>query len=247
MKKAFAIILTLVLLLSLAIGCSNNESSSNDTPDESTEISKSNDDSTEIGRIKDPSNNTEIGRTGDNEFTRESNDVTPPDEEIIEWWQGSYYGILRFPDASEPWSGIIGYVGDIYAVIEVEENGLASIYLWDDSEEVGTIIVQIDPHGDALVIDVEILGWPGEFKEPHIMTSADTTYQDMIEINHRFIDLDGDWFDFTIYLRKWGMDWDDVSDEDKPPYYFDWYLRVMEYPMLEVLRELEVMHHSKVD
>ena len=37
-------------------------------------------------------------------------------------------------------------------------------------------------------------------------------------------DANGESFSFTIYLRPWGAEWNDLTDEQLPFYYDDWYL-----------------------
>ena len=57
----------------------------------------------------------------------------------------------------------------------------------------------------------------------------------MIEIYGTYEDEDGS-FDYAIYLRPWGMDWEDVREaepEMMPYYYDDWYVGVMDDVMPE--------------
>ena len=55
----------------------------------------------------------------------------------------------------------------------------------------------------------------------------------MIQIDGTVVDEDGDWFDYKLFLRPWGMDWEDIRyadtsemlyDDMLPLYYDDWYL-----------------------
>ena len=43
-----------------------------------------------------------------------------------------------------------------------------------------------------------------------------------------FYDNDEDEHLYDIYLRPWGTYWDDVTEEDLPYYYYDWYLPLIE-------------------
>ena len=52
-------------------------------------------------------------------------------------------------------------------------------------------------------------------------------YPDMIHISG-YYESGEDEYTYDIYLRPWGTYWDDVTEEDLPYYYYDWYLPLIE-------------------
>ena len=63
-------------------------------------------------------------------------------------------------------------------------------------------------------------------------------YDNMIWISGDYEDGD-DEFHYDIYLRPWGLYWDDVEEEAHPYYYADWYLPLIDAgkPMPDAIGE----------
>ena len=167
--------------------------------------------------------------------------------DAIAWWDGTWYGSFFVYNTNDAYSDYDGYFEDAYALITTEPSGRAIVYLWTDSMELGTIELNIYTYdnnahhaaittGEGYLFDEDI-----EYGYWDIFPSRGR-YANMIEIDERFADIDGDWFDYEILLRPWGMDWEDVDSYDHPRDYEDWYLELMHRPMLEVLAEWEILH-----
>ena len=168
---------------------------------------------------------------------------------VLAWWEGDWYGSFYISDTNSGWSEMDGNFEDVYAVIKTNPNGAATVFLWTDEYELGTVDIMIDTAGgvggSAVTTGGELFDYPLGRNSWNINT-GEASYDNMIEILERFTDTDGDWFNYEIYLRPWGMLWDDVSYSDQPLYYDDWYLDVYKDPMLDVLMESDLPIHSGV-
>ena len=187
--------------------------------------------------------------------TPESPDTPDPIDDddglakALEWWDGDWYGSFYISETNAAYDSLSGHFEDIYAVIKTNPDGTATVYLWSDGYyDLGTVELEIEADslsvmGSAVSTGGELFNYPVNYIDWYI-TPYYGKYSDMIEIIEFFLDTDGDWFNYEIFMRPWGMRWDDVSEADQPLYYDDWYLSVCNRPMLEVLEEYEVLNHS---
>lgn len=176
-----------------------------------------------------------------------------PVESAYSWWDGDWYGWWAVYDAGGEYADIVDSWADVCATIRVDgDTGLVDI--WDDTCEEGTNLGYIDvtfkpgksdkgrmlsESGYFLIDDVNSGDW--------IVDPADSIvsrFDQMIYIRAKAVDPDdsGSWIDYMIFLRPWGMSWEDVrndSCEDMPytqmmPYYYDdWYVPHMNGTMPE--------------
>ena len=176
-----------------------------------------------------------------------------PVESAYSWWDGDWYGWWVVYDAGGEYADIVDSWADVCATIRVDgDTGLVDI--WDDTCEEGTNLGYIDvtfkpgksdkgrmlsESGYFLIDDVNSGDW--------IVDPADSIvsrFDQMIYIRAKAVDPDdsGSWIDYMIFLRPWGMSWEDVrsdSCEDMPytqmmPYYYDdWYVPHMNGTMPE--------------
>ena len=165
--------------------------------------------------------------------------------ETLAWWDGEWYGGFFVFDANEPWGDLVGTEQDAHAIIRTREDGTATVYAWSDSYELGTVEVLIDEGlGEAFSLSGSLFDmFPANYGEWQLRhAEALLGYPDMISIAHALIDSDGDWFEYMILLRPWGMSWDDVDEQLRPPFYSDWYMSVRNRPSM-----LDALHASGID
>lgn len=141
------------------------------------------------------------------------------------YWQGDWYGWLRIPTASgEAWEELEDYWWDCYAQITVDADGVGTMYIYSDDIEFAK--VQVSFSGNAAMSEG---GWFVDAEVGHADWIIDPTlyeYENLLVIDGTYEDPLGDgWdgFSYVIWLRPWGRLWDDVPNEDRPPYY-DWYV-----------------------
>ena len=160
------------------------------------------------------------------------------------WWDGDWYGWWIIESGTGDYALSEGGWWDACAHIDLGEDGSGTLTLWDDSCEAGEYIAQASVQAEAdLTTSGRLVSTDGSFLNCPL-TGADAwyidaaapesmPYHDMICISGVYTDPEGSGssFVYTIYLRPWGMDWEDVraADESLLPYYYDdWYLPLIE-------------------
>lgn len=182
--------------------------------------------------------------TDDGDDWDDGGDSEPGDTEdtgAYAWWDGKWYGWLVFSNASSYYSDWIGDYGDCVVEITADEDGTGYVELyWLEDEETfaetsvtfGAGITEngcmMSESGTILGLEINHADWivdPG--------ASMVSEFDHMIHIDSTMTDVDGDWIDYDIFLRPWGMEWEDVRtadtsnmlyDDMMPLNYDDWYL-----------------------
>ncbi len=156
-----------------------------------------------------------------------------------DWWNGRWYGWLIFYEATGTYADWEDMVLDSVVDIDYEAGTLklwgylalddeplidATVSFTDGTTPAGQMI---STGGDALMSDLEYGDWivdPGD--------SSVSVFDHMIEIIDDYEETEADGYTYLLYLRPWGMLWDDVETgvtEDMPytdmmPNHYDWYL-----------------------
>ena len=163
-----------------------------------------------------------------------------------DFWSGDWYGWWMIDDGSDEYESYDGIWFDAFACIEVNEDE-GSFIMWDEDTSkdlyVSSVSVSFHPgttdagcmmseSGQFLSEDLNVLhaDW---ISDPG--ASDVSEYEHMIEIDGYYEDDKGS-FRYYIYLRPWGMDWEDVREVDEsllPGYYDSWYVDIMDLPMPE--------------
>ena len=171
-------------------------------------------------------------------------DPSLPAVSQAEFWNGGWYGWWVVESGTGDYAGSEGSWWDACARIELGEDGRGTLTLWDDSCEAGQSIAEARVQAQTdLTTSGRLVSTDGSFLDCPL-TGADTwyidaaapdfmPYHDMICICGVYTDPEdgGNTFVYTIYLRPWGMDWEDVRADDEsllPYYYDDWYLPLIE-------------------
>ena len=216
----------------------------------------------------------ELVLENDNEamiFVREG--AEPSEEQAaaangFEMWEGDWYGWWIVLDATGSYVEFIDNYWDAYATIDVDGD-FGTFTLWDHScsksEPAVVCDVVFDSYGatdwgtmislEGTFLDDDILGeeWyvdPGDSKMSQFenMLVIEGVYQDPAN--------SADSFEYVIFLRPWGQEWDDVEaagenpdyyDDMMPGFYYDWYLPLLEmgYEMPDSYEEgLEIIEAS---
>ena len=169
----------------------------------------------------------------------------------LAWWDGEFYGYWVAEKASGDLKNLEGGVWDCYAVIDVDSDGTATMYIWDDEIDIATAKIKIDPEGGVAPMgSAKSIG--GEaFDEPlgdadWIIVPTYDGYEDYygnIKFDD-FMEIEGvadenDYLRYTIVLRPWGLLWDDVPADQRPPFYEEWYKGGGLYnePLLDILND----------
>ena len=161
-----------------------------------------------------------------------------------EWWDGTWYGWYVISNANSAYEGNINNAYDVTATITVYGDDTGYVEIVDiDGEDVCECSVSFGPgitengcmmseEGSIFGFDIGHADW---IVDPGASMVSDFDY--MIQIDGTIVDEDDDWFDYKLFLRPWGMDWEDIRyadtsnmlyDDMLPLYYDDWYVPQLE-------------------
>ena len=169
--------------------------------------------------------------------------------EIAQWWDGDWYGWWVIPSTSSSMEDMLDYYWDCCASIEAYADDTGYIKIWDTTSEAGECIAFADvsfgmgtteagcmmsESGSFFNAPIEHADWiidPG--------ASVVSAFDQMICIDGTWVDPEDEnnWIRYYIFLRPWGMDWEDVRTGDTsdmlyedmmPMGYDDWYLPLID-------------------
>lgn len=160
------------------------------------------------------------------------------------FWNGSWYGWWMIESGTGAYEDNAGSWWDACAQIELDADGSGTLTMWDDSCEAGQIIADAQVQASTdLTTSGRLVSTGGSFFDCSLdgadawyidaAPSESMPYSEMICISGVYTDPENseDSFVYTVYLRPWGMDWEDVrtDDETRLPYFYDdWYLPLIE-------------------
>lgn len=157
------------------------------------------------------------------------------DDELLDWWNGSCYGVWKMTGCSDSYSDFANIWMDICGVIDIGADYQGTVTLWDEDytedDPMVTAAVSLNEagtgeHGTMMSEG----GWFTDVELEHadwIVDPGLLDYDDMICIDGDYENGD-DEFHYEIYLRPWGTTWDDVDSDMQPASYSDWYLPLIE-------------------
>ncbi len=156
-----------------------------------------------------------------------------------DYWSGDWYGWWHVTSADGYWENLEDSWFDACARIMKYDEASGYIEIWDEDgsgadeymaecsvsfgagvTENGAMMSEDGVFWDTAIEHADWIVDPG--------ASAVSQYDHMICIDGSYEDPENDGgFDYKIYLRPWGMDWEDVAESDPEmlPYYYEtWYL-----------------------
>ena len=162
------------------------------------------------------------------------------------YWDGEWYGWWMMSNTTEEYEELDGSYWDVCGVITVDEDdsSVGYIYLWDEDGDIDDPFLYCDVSFGEGVTDAGCMtsenGFLYDADIGHADWIVDPGASDVSEFDH-MIEIDGTYeyesgsFDYSIFLRPWGMEWEDVremyGDELLPYYYDSWYATVMDESM----------------
>ena len=157
------------------------------------------------------------------------------DDALLEWWNGEWYGWWKMTDCSGSYESMEGQWWDICGVIEIDADRTGTVTLWDEDytkdEAMVSAAVSLSDGGTGEHGTLTSEGgWFTDVALAHADWIVDPGLQelaDIICIDGRYENGD-DTYRYEIYLRPWGLYWDDVEEENRPYLYADWYLPLID-------------------
>ena len=160
-----------------------------------------------------------------------------------DYWDCDWYGWWIIDSAYGDWEELDGSYYDCCASIFVDGD-TGEFYLFDETNDEDNLLAFAEVSFGAGLTDAGCMkSESGGFMESGNLGHADwlvdpgasavSDYEHMIEIDGSYEGDEGG-FDYAIYLRPWGMDWEDVRADNPgqlPDYYDSWYVNVMNDPM----------------
>ena len=174
-------------------------------------------------------------KTGVNAGTEPTLPSETADDALLEWWNGEWYGWWKMTDCSGSYESMEGQWWDICGVIEIDADRTGTVTLWDEDytkdEAMVSAAVSLSDTGTGEHGTLTSEGgWFTDVALAHADWIVDPGLQelaDIICIDGRYENGD-DTYRYEIYLRPWGLYWDDVEEENRPYLYADWYLPLID-------------------
>ena len=163
-----------------------------------------------------------------------------------QWWNGDWYGWWIMNNTTGEYVDLEDSCWDACAEINLDNNGVGTIDLWDTDSEPGSYFAIVDVMLTESSSDIGcLISTEGKMYNETIRhgewiidpaESYVSVYGNMITIEGYYYDSDApsNSFEYMIFLRPWGTDWEDVrNDTENPdmPYtdmmpvnYDSWYL-----------------------
>ena len=166
--------------------------------------------------------------------------------ELLDWWNGEWYGWWKMSGCYGYYESMEGKWWDVCGLVDIGSDYTGSITLWDEdytrSEPMASAQVSLSEagtgeHGTVMSEG----GWFTNVALEHadwIVDPGLLDYDDMIWISGDYEDGD-DEFHYDIYLRPWGLYWEDMDESGYPYRYTDWYLPLIDagMPMPDAIGE----------
>ena len=154
---------------------------------------------------------------------------------LLDWWNGDWYGWWKMSGCYGYYESMEGNWWDVCGDIDIGTDYTGTITLWDEdytrSEPMASAQVSLSEAGTGERGTVMSEGgWFTNVALEHadwIVDPGLLDYDEMIWISGDYEDGD-DEFHYDIYLRPWGLYWEDMDESDYPYCYTDWYLPLID-------------------
>jgi hypothetical protein len=163
-----------------------------------------------------------------------------------DWWEGDWYGWWIVSDGDGEYTDMVDNYWDACASIEVDGED-AVLKLWDENSSKSELLAEVEleytdgfgDHGAWVSTSGSFMDSEVGYYEWLIDSDGDAAsgIEHIICIEGSYTDDAGESFDYYVFLRPWGMEWDDVEGETftttpyedmMPGLYDSWYLPLIE-------------------
>ena len=170
----------------------------------------------------------------------------PTGDALLDWWNGAWYGWWTMTGCSGAYESMAGQWWDACAVIDIGMDYTGTVTIWDEDYSRSDPMLQasvtlnsagVGEHGTVMSESGYFTNLPLEHAD-WIVDPGLLDYDDMIWISGDYEDGD-DEFHYDIYLRPWGLYWEDMDESGYPYRYTDWYLPLIDagMPMPDAIGE----------
>ena len=153
------------------------------------------------------------------------------DNALLDWWNGDWYGWWKMTGCAGDYEEMEGAWWDICGTIDIGSDMTGTVRLWDEDYSRDSLMAKVNvslstsgtgEHGTLMSED-------GQFTDVYlehadwIVDPGLMDFEDLIRIDGYYENGDDEFY-YEIYLRPWGIEWDDVDADSLPSRYEDWYL-----------------------
>jgi hypothetical protein len=171
--------------------------------------------------------------------------------ELQEWWDGDWYGYWEPHSVTDDYNHLDEGRWDCYATIKMNPDNTGVIYLWEDGEDFATVDITLSEYGvgdKGAAMSESGHYWNGDEigHADWIIDPGIYDYEDYMVIDGRYVDEDDEGFYYMVYLRPWGQLWEENPEDERPPWYEDWYLGCYSDPMTKAILDIDGYIHSEL-
>ncbi|MBR4308590.1 MAG: hypothetical protein IKT58_03240 [Oscillospiraceae bacterium] len=141
-----------------------------------------------------------------------------------QWWHGDWYGWWIVDEADGEFADMTGSWWDMCATVSMSGNDQGTMILWDQdgsrTEPLGEVQFRLNSDGTADsmggyfgAVEIGQYDW--------LMDPEEAGIDNMLTLSFGGENESGSFY-YTIYLRPWGEDWEELVD--RPYHYESWYL-----------------------
>ncbi len=189
-----------------------------------------------------------------NDIPPEINLATSTLSEVQEWWDGDWYGYWETYSETEIYKDFEDVYRECFGLIEMNEDDSGDIYLWDPLGDFARANVTVNEYGGQGYMGAAVsnngnlwfgeeIGHAGWIIDPSIYG-----YDNYMVIDGRYEDEFGGGFNYVVYLKPWGEDWDEFTAEERPPWYDTWYMSAYKAAtMWEAIDDRDAHIHTEIE
>ena len=157
------------------------------------------------------------------------------DDALLDWWNGEWYGWWMMTGCTGSYESMEGQWWDICGIIDIGADYTGTVTLWDEDYKKdnpmvsATVSLSTAGTGENGTMTSEG-GWFTDVALEHadwIVDPGLVERDNMIYIDGWYENGDDGYY-YEIYLRPWGLRWDDAGEDYLPYLYDDWYLPLID-------------------
>ena len=157
------------------------------------------------------------------------------DDALLDWWNGEWYGWWKMTGCTGSYESMEGQWWDICGIIDIGADYTGTVTLWDEDYKKDNPMVSAAVSlstagtGENGTMTSEG-GWFTDVALEHadwIVDPGLVERDNMIYIDGWYENGDDGYY-YEIYLRPWGLRWDDAGEDYLPYLYDDWYLPLID-------------------
>ncbi len=170
-------------------------------------------------------------------YEKEDADSSPEKtgDTLLDWWNGDWYGWWKMTECAGYYEGMDDSRWDICGVIDIKSDNTGTVTLWDEDYSKSNPMAEasVSLLDDGMGEHGTMISKSGRFtnidlsQEDWVVNPVAMEVDDLICIDG-YYENGEDEFYYEIYLRPWGLYWDELDANSRPAYYDSWYVPMIE-------------------